>query len=434
MRKKILISAYAISPYKGSEFASAWNTVTNLAKIHDVWVLYGISDDHMGDTKSIHQYVINNPNPAIKFIEVEGGTCATTINLLNKAGAGWFFYFAYYLWQKKAFQAAKQILKSVNIDVVHQLGPIGFREPGFLWQLNKPVVWGPVGGMMQVDARLLKGKPLLSRIKFQIKNLINTFQLGYSLRVRHAFERADVLIAATKDSQSIINERFGKDSIHLAETWLSPAPVLDDSKFRNIAAGVKLVWSGTHNDRKNLELCLRALARLKNKNWLLQVLGSGPLTESLKRLADTLNISHHIIWCGQLNRLAALKVMQASHLHIITSIAEDNPNVLYEALSNGIPTITLDHFGMADVICNGTNGIKISIDENEIMAGRMADIIDNFLTAPELLVELAKTTLLSSRQFCAEKRVAKFNSIYDEAILRHQLCSKDTVTPNTLPG
>ena len=33
-----------------------------------------------------------------------------------------------------------------EIDLIHQLTSISFREPGFLWRLDKPFVWGPISG------------------------------------------------------------------------------------------------------------------------------------------------------------------------------------------------------------------------------------------------------------------------------------------------
>ncbi|GGH19239.1 glycosyltransferase [Mucilaginibacter phyllosphaerae] len=419
MRKKILISAYAISPYKGSEYAAAWNTVKYLATSHDVWVLYGMSDDHMGDTHTLRKYISENPNPAIKFIEVDGGRAAKAINLLNKAGAGWFFYFAYYLWQRRALRAAKMLLETVDIDVVHQLGPIGFREPGFLWQLNKPFVWGPIGGMMMVDKRLMQGQPVAAQFKFALKNAINYLQLNYSVRIKKAFRQAGVLVAATTYAQAVIQEKMGKPSIHLPETWLVPDARFAEEKFDGVNRQVRLIWCGTHNNRKNLQLCLQALALVKQKNWVIHILGSGPLTQSLKKLAIELGIASNIVWNGQVSRAASFKIMQMSHLHIITSIAEDNPNVLYEAISYGVPTLSIDHFGMADAICN-CSGIKIAIDENTLMANKMAAVINHLLANPDVLKVMAHNTLLSAGKFEWHKKLAKLNGIYNLAIERHQ--------------
>ena len=47
-KKHILVLAYMLSPYKGSEFSVAWNYVTEMSKDNNLTVLYGISGKHMG--------------------------------------------------------------------------------------------------------------------------------------------------------------------------------------------------------------------------------------------------------------------------------------------------------------------------------------------------------------------------------------------------
>ncbi|WP_461451693.1 glycosyltransferase [Mucilaginibacter sp.] len=415
MKKRILISAYAISPVKGSEYGAAWNTVVNLAKQHELWVLYGMSDDHMGDTQTLKSYIKANPLQSVNFIEVRPSKLANAINRLNKIGLGWFFYFAYYLWQKDALKKAEKLLENVHIDVVHQLGPIGFREPGFLGMLDKPLVWGPIGGMNIIKPVLLKGMPYLSQVKFGVKNTINKIQINFSSRIANAFQRADVLLAATNKTQHTIKEKFGKDSYLISEQGVIGKISYDEKKFERIYEQVELVWSGTHIDRKNLQLCLQALALVKQNNWVLHILGEGPLTSQLKKEAEKLNLKGLVIWHGHMSRNEAMHIMQLAHLHIITSISEDNPAVVFEAMSNGIPTLTLDHCGMGDVLCDKC-AIKIPVSTNQLMAKEIACKLDLLISNPEFLANMAINTLSCAIAHGWDKRLKLLNTYYNEAI------------------
>jgi len=430
MKKKILISAYAISPTKGSEYGAAWNTVINLAKEHELWVLYGMSDDHMGDTQTLRSYIETNPLPSVTFIEVKAPSLAKIINLFNKIGLGWFFYFAYYLWQKEVLNTARVLLKTVDIDIMHQLGPIGFREPGFLGKLDKPLIWGPVGGMNIVDPVLLRGKPFLTRIKFSVKNIINKIQLNYSPRIAGAFQRADVLLSATTNGKHTIQNKFGRQSYLMPEQGIIGDIDLDEEKFNNIRSKTELVWSGTHIERKNLQLCLDALALVKQNNWLLHILGSGPLTNQLKKRAKELNLSGAIIWHGHLPRAEAVQVMRLSHLHIISSIAEDNPAVIFEAMSAGVPTLTLDHCGMGDVLCEKC-AIKIKVESHHRMAKNIAEHLEYLLSNPEVLADMALHTLNCAEKHAWSKRLNLLNSCYEAAIEVYK--DKATVKPSFSP-
>ncbi|WP_183561343.1 glycosyltransferase family 4 protein [Mucilaginibacter sp. SP1R1] len=418
MKKKILISAYAISPVRGSEYGAAWNTVTHLASQHELWVLYGMSDDHMGDTQTLKKYIQDTPLPSVTFIEVKGGRLANSINLLNKIGLGWFFYFAYYLWQKRALKAAREVLNTVDIDVVHQLGPIGFREPGFLKQLNKPIVWGPIGGMNIISRELLKDKPFLTRLKFSVKNAINHYQLNYSKRIKEAFSDADVLIAATAAGQQTIQEKFGAESYYLPEQGIITNTFLDETKFEHVKQQVQLVWSGSLIERKNLDMCLDALAGIKHPNWMLHILGTGPLALKMRQKADRLKLTNHIIWHGHIPRKEAVRVMAGSHLHMITSMAEDNPAVIFEALTYGVPTLTIDHCGMGNVICDNC-GFKVPLETYDAMVNNMTDVLNDLLKNPGKLLALAQTTLQCADEHSWYKRLSKLNSMYSQAILAH---------------
>lgn len=52
--------AYAISPFRGSEYAVAWNYVTYMSKENDLTVLYGMSDNHMGETHTLDKFLKEN--------------------------------------------------------------------------------------------------------------------------------------------------------------------------------------------------------------------------------------------------------------------------------------------------------------------------------------------------------------------------------------
>ena len=165
--KTILLLAYAISPTKGSEYSVGWNFLINLAKNNKIFVLCGLSGDHMGDTEEIEQYFKHNPHPNINLILVKPTRLANLINWPNRVGIlGPIFYLAFPFWQKEAYRIAKEINERERIDIVHHLNPIGFREPGYLWKLDKPFIWGPIGGAVFVNPILLKNFPLTNKIFF----------------------------------------------------------------------------------------------------------------------------------------------------------------------------------------------------------------------------------------------------------------------------
>jgi glycosyltransferase involved in cell wall biosynthesis len=261
--------------------------------------------------------------------------------------------------------------------------------------------------------------PLKPRLQFKVKNLINYFQLNYSARIKMAFNRADVLLAATSTGQQTIREKFGRESYHFAEPWLIREPGLDSAKFRKLNTEVRLVWSGTHTERKNMKLCLQALAAVDHKNWVLNVLGTGPLTDSLKALATDLGIAANVKWHGMIPRTQAVQIMAGSHLHVITSIAEDNPNVVFEAMSHAVPTLTINHFGMADLVTKNS-GYKVDTGNYANVLAGFTMVLSDILANPVQLIEKAEATLHCAAAHHWSRRLARLDAFYEEAITVHQ--------------
>ena len=97
---------------------------------------------------------------------------------------------------------------------------VGFREPGYLWKLQIPFVWGPVGGLGQTDWRLFGLLSVSGKIEFFFRNVINWAHARFLLRPRKAARKAaatQTLVAATSENQREMKRLWGVDSRVLCE-------------------------------------------------------------------------------------------------------------------------------------------------------------------------------------------------------------------------
>ena len=81
---------------------------------------------------------------------------------------------------------ARELDARIDFDVVHQVTGTGFREPGHLWKLGKPFVWGPIGGLQFFPLRLFNAVPFGSRLFFVLKGLSTLWSMYVSSRPRRA--------------------------------------------------------------------------------------------------------------------------------------------------------------------------------------------------------------------------------------------------------
>jgi glycosyltransferase involved in cell wall biosynthesis len=419
--RNILVFAYAISPTRGSEYNVAWNYVNKMSKNNQLTVIYGISGNHMGDTEEMEEHLRKNLVPNVTFIAIKPDKFTNILNSLNRKGILIYtFYLAYKQWQKSVFKFAKQYIEIEQFDLIHYLGPIGYREPGYLWKLDLPYMWGPIGGFNNIDFKLIRATySIRGGLQLGLRAVLNSIQMRGSNRVKKAIKRADLLLTATQNDKNTVKRLYGIDSIYFPENGLDNiAQKVNTNKFFNDT--LHFVWIGTIDSRKALIFLLKALTKIdKNSSIVVHIVGDGNLSKKMKKYAINNDINHFIEWHGNIPRIQVFDIINNSHLHIITSLTEANTTVIWEAMSLGVPTMTVDHCGMHDIICEKC-GIKIPVNNYEQIVDDIADKIKGFITKPSKLKKLSEGVLKCAEQYTWEKRVDAFNFYYEQAINNYE--------------
>lgn len=421
--KHILVFAYQISPFAGSEFAVAWDYVKNMSQSNKLTVLYGVSEGwlELGDVKLMQGYLSNHEVKNVEFVPVLPDE--KIINKLDKIkkskNAYYKFYFAYNLYHKLVAKAAKDIIAKEKIDIIHFLGPIGYHEPGYLQELGLPYIWGPIGGLAVASFNLLPGfYTMSSKLVLIAKEFINVFRYTFNKRIRKAFKDTDLLITCHRKNAEILGRITGRTDIQVfPENGISELFPLNDDKFSSQA--IECIWVGAMSNHKSLYTLLRALKLVdRDAHLIINVVGQGELLETLKRFAEDNGISHFLRWHGSIPRSDVYELFDRSHLHIITSIKEANTTVIWEAMSKGVPTMSLQHSGMADTI-NEKNGILIPVRSYKEVYHEMARQLSDLVKNPDRLRTLANGVLETRGQYTWDERRRRWNEFYDMAIEAH---------------
>ena len=400
---KVLINAYACSPYRGSEPGMGWKFVdalSNIAQVHVITEKGEFEED-------IKRYFIEHPEKKqnMHFYFVERGKDNPLLLKLWPPSYYWF----YRRWQKKAYKLALELDAKENFDIVHQLNMAGYREPGYLWRMNKPFVWGPIGGFGNVPWCMLPSMGLKGLVFYTCYNIINWWQMHTNGRVRAAMHKADALIAATITNAQRIKHLFGKDSYLIPEVGFEGNA---DNRFavRNDGEKLRLCWSGLHIPRKSLNLLIDALAVLNSDDIELHVIGKGSETDKWKRRAEKRGLKN-VVWHGWVERSQALKIMQSCHLFCITSLSDLTSTVILEALSYGMPVITLDHCGFSNVI-NDSCGIKVPIESKQQVVRDFAAAIAEMADNEPLRRKLSEGARQRALEYRWEDKAAQIEKIY----------------------
>lgn len=405
--RTILLITYDMSPYKGSEASVSWNYVSNMAEHNKLIAIYGKGKE------DVERYLKQNQMPNVRFINIP---------IIPVSGGGLIMDIEYNLnykkWHWQAYLWVEDIVKRERVDIIHYLNPIGFKEPGYCWKIKEiPYVWGPIQGVENRPLALFPALSLKGKINALVRRVVHNGMLWCLPRVRKALKRADAVFAATPNTVKQLKRIHHKDAIYLPENGILKMERTEPI-FMNDT--LNLIWVGSIDERKALGILISALGKVKNNNWHLNVLGEGPLREKCEALADELGISEKITFHGKVDRAQVQLVFAQSHVHVISSLGEGNPTVLWEAFSKAIPTLTLDHCGMAGVVSSEC-GIKIPIRSYQQVLNDMAFAIDDLMEHPEKITRLSQGTIECSKKFMWSNRIALYDKIYDEISKKYQI-------------
>lgn len=407
---KILFNAYACSPYKGSEPGMGWKFVNELSTIAHVHVITEKGEFE----EDIKQYFIEHPEKKqnFHFYYVERGKDNPLLLKLWPPSYYWY----YRRWQKKAYELALELDAKENFDIIHQLNMAGYREPGYLWRIDKPFVWGPIGGFDNVPWCMLPSMGLKGFIYYASYNIINWWQMHTNSRVKAAMRKADALIAANITNSRRIRELFGKDCTLIPEVGLEGNA---DNAFavRKDGERLRVCWSGQHTPGKSLNLLIDALSLLNNRNDIeLHVIGKGSETSKWKRQAHKCGLTN-ITWHGWVERSEALKIMQSCHLFCITSLKDLTSTVILEALSYGMPVIALDHCGFSNVLTDNC-GRKIAIKNKSQVISDFATAIAELADNEPLRRELSKGARSRALEYNWQDKALQIEQIYNSIVTK----------------
>lgn len=424
-RPRVLLLSYMVSPQRGSEYAVAWNYIKTMRHHCDLTVLYGTAGPHMGDLNDFAEpsFEDRQDDSTVRFVFVAPPRVARMLNVLNRNGIlTYSFYLAYRVWHRAALAEAKRLLASQDFDIVHYLGPIGYREPGYLWRLPLPYIWGPIGGATSFPWNFRVTMPLKGRLRLMARTFGNALQLRFSRRVGRALRRADVLMTTTTENQAIFERRKGVKSIYLPENGIDGPITLNIEKFP--PTPLRIAWIGSIEARKGLLLLIDALSRMRRSADIrVDIFGDGPLRERLKERARVLGVNACLRWHGHVNRQRVLAGLDEAHLHVLTGLNESNTTSLWEALGRSVPVLALDHCGMRDVV-RPPYGLRVPVTSVDITIQALADSLDELVESPQQLENMARSCRTACDRYRIVHRPAVFLDAYRTAIARFQSRAK----------
>lgn len=152
-------------------------------------------------------------------------------------------------------------------------------------------------------------------------------------------------------------------------------------------APVEIVSVGRLVEKKGFPDLLSACATLKNAPdatqvpFRLRIYGDGPMRPELTVRRDRLGLRDDVELVGERTGEEVLRAYQAADIFALTPcVTADGdrdgvPNVIVEAMACGLPVVTTDAGGVAEVVQHGVNGLVATPRDVGALARHLAELV-----------------------------------------------------------
>ena len=349
-------------------------------------------------------------NEGLRFVQVQhdrlSGMFCSTASL---------YYLGYRHWNRLALRVARQLHAAEPFDLTHQINFCGYREPGLLWKLGLPFVWGPLGGTQYYPMRFVGVLDPLSAGKELFRNMLNWWQLRYCKRVQGAAKAASVVMAATTTGQRHLKQGLGIETTRQLETGLDcqvgpPRHPCDPNK------PLRILWAGRLRAWKAFPLLVRALAILpKTTPFELRVLGSGPCKAAWQRMTERAGIADRMEWIEWPAYRETLPHYRWADAFAFTSLRDTSGTGLIESLAAGTPIVGVDHQGAADVMTSDC-AIRTPVTTPAAAAQAIADALEELAANSDQWLQLSRGAQQRAAEFDWQLRSDSTRQLYRQAL------------------
>lgn len=386
-RPRVLMSAFACEPGRGSEQEVGWRWAVEMSRWFEVVVI-----TQTRNRPAIRQFLEQGlPREcclSFEYVQLAG----PVYRLKSRFDALTWPYYA--LWQRVILKRALQMHTEQPFALAHHVTFVSFRVPVWLKLLGIPVVFGPVGGADTAPFQLLgRGFGWKVWCKEVARNFLTRASEAL-LRLKPPLRAGRGLCLAATPAMRRIFERANLPAEVFPAVGIDSGPEREDRD----PGPLRLLFVGRFHPLKGTHLLLEAFARTNLAGATLTLVGEGSERDVLRKLADRLGIADRLTWTGKIPRARLAEQYRSHDLLIAPSLYESGGLVALEAMAEATPVVVLDVGGHSVSVAEGC-GIKVPV------GGSIDEVIDRLAAALRHFAESPDEMLACGRR--AQRRVGE---------------------------
>lgn len=414
---RVLLSAFACAPDKGSEPEVGWQWALQIARFHDVTVLtqskYGPAIE-----KALKS---SRGSPALRFVYFDKSKC---LQKIQKHPIGVRIY--YIFWQIGARSFVRKLLAENRFDLLHHITFATFRYPTLIWGHGVPCIWGPIGGIESIPLPLLPWTHPISLLEEGFRNITNALAVTRFRNLPKRGAASSKVLVTTHEMQATF-ARLG------VKSQLMPTIGLKTSEFpfqprRPSERPLRILYVGKIISLKGIDLALEALGNSATDATLTFV-GTGNYLPAARRLAQKLGLGERATFRGQITRQKVLAMYPEFDLLLFPSLHDTGGYAVIEAMFNELPVICLDCGGPAVAVENGC-GIKVPVKSRRTVIAGLVSAIRYYDKDRQALLthgRAAREAVL--KNYDLDRKGEQMNEVYQEVLAQVTDGGKDKRAP-----
>ncbi|MGZ5006062.1 MAG: glycosyltransferase family 4 protein, partial [Chthoniobacterales bacterium] len=251
--------------------------------------------------------------------------------------------------------------------------------------------------------------------------------LGSDDLLREICALAEFVAAETNYSRDLLRQRCPDSAAKIYRVYNGidlerfPAPVLANRNPmpRILSIGRLVAFKG-------FEDLIDACAELARRgiDFLCDIIGDGPLRDTLQGKIEKLNLSSKVNLLGSLSQNAVLEKLQAADLFALASTSDAKgatdvfPTVILEAMASARPVVSTRLAGIPELVVHGETGILISPSDT----AALAQALEQLLLDPDLRLRYGRAGRARIEQhFRIENTVAPLLKLFEAAADKSQV-------------
>lgn len=183
-----------------------------------------------------------------------------------------------------------------------------------------------------------------------------------------------------------------------------------DQAGKQTSQPVRLINVGSFQLKKNQELLVKICQELDKRQipFRLKMIGNGEHYDRIKNLTESAGLEEKIEMPGIVHQVESIYPQQDIYIH--TAWYEPFGLVFLEAMATGLPVITLNGKGNADLIEEGKNGFLIQEQNPSLFADKIELLINN----PGLYNSASEYAIHYAAKYKMEYHLEKIMKLYNQ--------------------